>query len=92
MDRTRPTLTGQSLSYGRLSEADGLLCSENGEQEDGAPYAQTKSEDTFTSGLKLERLPNAGYARESDWVWMTGLFSANRAEGIRMLDAELRYL
>ncbi|KAJ9122817.1 hypothetical protein QFC24_004248 [Naganishia onofrii] len=48
-------------------------------------------EEAFTHGLVLERLPNTEYARESDWVWMTGLFSTNRAEGIRMLDTELRF-
>jgi hypothetical protein len=69
-----------------------ILRSENGEPEDRIAYANSRSEDTFTRGLKLERLPNTGYARESDWVWMTGLFSTNRAEGIRMLDTELRYL
>jgi hypothetical protein len=66
--------------------------SENGDTEDRIAYAQARSEDTFTRGLKLERLPNTMYARESDWVWMTGLFSQNRGEGIRMLDAELRFL
>jgi hypothetical protein len=49
-------------------------------------------EEAFTRGLVLERLPNTEYARESDWVWMTGLFSTNRAEGIKMLDTELRFL
>lgn len=51
-----------------------------------------RGEEAFTHGLVLERLPNTEYARESDWVWMTGLFSTNRAEGIRMLDSELRFL
>lgn len=53
------------------------------------PYA---GEDAFVRGLKLERLPNTSYARESDWVWMTGLFSTNWQEGIRILDTELRFL
>ncbi|KAJ9101792.1 hypothetical protein QFC21_003131 [Naganishia friedmannii] len=50
-----------------------------------------RGEEAFTRGLVLERLPNTEYARESDWVWMTGLFSTNRVEGIRMLDTELRF-
>ncbi|KAJ9113868.1 hypothetical protein QFC19_000061 [Naganishia cerealis] len=50
-----------------------------------------RGEEAFAHGLVLERLPNTEYARESDWVWMTGLFSTNRAEGIKMLDTELRF-
>lgn len=69
-------------------------CSENGDSSDDRTLAlqNGRGEDAFTRGLKLERLPNTMYARESDWVWMTGLFSSNRQEGIRMLDTELRFL
>jgi hypothetical protein len=35
----------------------------------------------MTPSLRLERLPDNAYARDSDWMWMTSLFSNNPAEG-----------
>lgn len=40
----------------------------------------------------LDRMPNAAYARESDWLWMTGLFSTKRSEGMRAIEGEMRFL